>query len=106
MASPTSQPRPDPAWDPDVRWRVQFALNQLIRTADDVLTRYSDRRSWYIAPDPVPSGDVHGLITAGDRQVVQRLQAQIDATRAVMDAVEGEIDAYRRARLDAYRATS
>lgn len=102
MAGTTSQRRPDPAWDPAVRWRVQFALSQLIRAAQDVVTRYS-RDGIYEAPDPVTYGDVIGLITVGDRQVVRRLQAQLDETRAVMAAVEQEINAYRRERLAAYR---
>lgn len=100
----TPTTRPGPADDPDVRWRVQSALNQVIRTAQDVITRYSDGHGRYEAPDPVPFGDVTGLITVGNSQVVRRLQDQLDEARTVLRGVRAEVDAYQRERFgDAYR---
>ena len=97
--------RPNPAWDPAVRRRVQRSLNDLLATARDVLTRYSDRDGFYVAPDPVGDiGDVTGLIATGYNQVVRRLQDQLDETRRVMSEVHAEIDDYKRQQLgEAYR---
>lgn len=87
----------DPGWDPAVRVRVQQALNNVLFAAQDVVTRYS-RDGQYEAPDPVPFGDVTGLIEAGRNQVVSRLQTQLDAARAVMRDVYDEIDRSKRDR--------
>jgi hypothetical protein len=100
----TPKTRPDPATDPHVRWRVQYALNQVIRAAEDVVTRYSDGKGWYEAPDPVPFGDVGGLITVGNLQVITRLQGQLDEARTVLRAVRAEVDAYQRERFGEVRA--
>jgi hypothetical protein len=97
--------RPNPAWDPAVRRRVQRSLNQLVETARDVASRYSDRDGFYAAPDPAGDiGDVTGLIAAGHNQIVQRLQEQLDETRRVMREVYAEIDDYKRQQLgDAWK---
>jgi len=38
----------NPAWDPDVRWRVQHALDVVCRTSHDVLTRHAgiEKTDW------------------------------------------------------------
>jgi hypothetical protein len=86
----------NPAWDPAVRRRVQRALNELLFTAQDVLTRYGDKDGFYVSPDPVPDGDVTGIINSGYHQVVKRLEEQIAATKATLNAVQDEVDAYKR----------
>jgi hypothetical protein len=94
------QNRPNPAWDPTVRRRVQRSLDELLRTAQDLIIRYSDRDGYYVAPDPVGDiGDVTGLIATGYNQVVRRLQDQLDETRRVMREAYIEIDKYKRQQL-------
>jgi hypothetical protein len=95
MTDPGTRPT-NPAWDPAVRKRVQYALDQLLFTARDVLIRYSDRDGSYVAPDPVPDGDVSGIMNSGYHQVVRRLEDQIAATKATLNAVQDEVDAYKR----------
>jgi phosphoglycolate phosphatase-like HAD superfamily hydrolase len=89
--------RPDPALDPAVRQRVQRAFNSVLAAAQDVLTRYS-RDGVYEAPDPVPFGDVTGLIEVGRNQVIRRLQDQLDDARRVMREVYDELDEHKRQR--------
>lgn len=46
--------------------------------------------------DVAEFGDVNGLITVGQVQVVQRLQAELDEARRVFAEVQTEIDQYKR----------
>lgn len=94
-----TQDQPNPAWDPVVRHRVQRAVDDLLHTAKDVLMRYSDEDCCYVAPGDINEfGDVTGLMAVSHNQVVSRLQAQIQATLAEFQAVQKEIDAYKRAK--------
>jgi len=96
--------RPDPAWDPALRQTVTSAVNDLLMVAADVLRRYTDHLGQYAPPDPVPDGDVSGLIEEARVQVVERLWVQAERTLAVMRDAYGQIDADRRARYgDSYR---
>jgi hypothetical protein len=97
--------RPNPAWDPAIRRLVQRSLNDLLRTAQDVVTRYRDRDGFYFAPDPVGDvGDVNGLIASGYNQVIRRLQDQLDETRRVIREAYTELDDYQRQQLgDAWK---
>ena len=87
--------RNDPAWDADVRWKVQAAVNALMRTAREVSTRYSDPDGGYAAPDPVPDGDVTGLVHASYEQVIRPLREAIDETRGVLREVMEQVDAHK-----------
>lgn len=103
MTADETADHPDPAYDPVVRRRVQRALNCVIFTAQDVVTRYS-RDGVYEAPDPVPFGDVTGLIEVGRNQVIRKLQDQLDEAREVMRAVYAELDDYKHQQYgDAYK---
>lgn len=84
----------DPSYDPIVRRRVQKALDEVIFAARDVVMRYS-RDGVYEAPDPVPFGDVTGLIEAGRNQVVDKLQERLDTARAIMLEVYLELDRHK-----------
>ena len=90
----------NPAWDPDVRWRVQHALDVVCRTSHDVLTRHANNASRTYEPpsEVVEGGDVNGLIATAQLQVLDRLDAAIDAARQQIATVLAEIDAYQRAR--------
>lgn len=96
MTEEPDEPPRDPAWDPAVRQRVQRSVDELVATARDVLARYTDHDGFYEAPDPVPFGDVTGLINASYEQVVRRLRDSVDATRDVMRDVLAEVDDYKR----------
>lgn len=86
-----------PAWDPQTRQKVQKALDDVLFTAQDVLTRYS-RGGKYEAPDPVPFGDVTGLIETGRNQVIRRLRDRLDEAEQVMRDVYAELDEDKRRR--------
>jgi hypothetical protein len=93
-------PELDPSRDPEVRRRVNAALNDVLFTAKDVLWRYTDADGMYVEPSGVADGgDVTGVINAGMVQVVNRLQAQLDEAREVMRTVYAEIDDYKRSYL-------
>jgi hypothetical protein len=99
------QAQRNPAWDPAVRRRVQRALDDVLWTARDVVTRYSDRDGCYAAPGPVADmGDVTGLLATGTNQVIRRLQAQLDEARQIIREVYAELDGYQRQQLgDAWK---
>lgn len=87
----------DPSWDPNVRAKVQSALNRLLFNARDVLTRYADEDFFYIPPSEVTdTGDVTGLINAARNQVIWRLQDELARATATLDAVASEIEQHKR----------
>ncbi|MEV5690707.1 hypothetical protein [Micromonospora globbae] len=89
----------DPAWDPAVRANVQRALNNVLHTAQDILTRYSDEDGFYVPPSAVSDGgDVTGLIQAGYQQVISRMQKELDQARSVMRQALADVDQYRTER--------
>jgi hypothetical protein len=91
--------QPGPDWDPEVRVRVQRALNQVVRTAQDILTRYTDEHGAYQAPPEVhEAGSNVGLIVTGKLQVLDRLQAELDRARAQLRAEYDGIEAHKRER--------
>jgi len=91
---------PNPSWDPQVRWRVQYALDRVCFEARDILTRYTDKdHGTYIMPDDIAAdGDVTGLLAAGQYQIIDRLQRKLDEARAEMSAVRDEVDGWKRRR--------
>lgn len=98
---------PDPRSDPDVRWRVHKALSDVLRAAQDVVYRRSDADGWYAVPEPVDAGDVTGLMSAGEREVVAPLRAALDAYEAVQAATRWAIDDHqRRVHGDAWKRAS
>ena len=92
-------PAPNPATDPDVRRRVQVALDNVCRTAADLLRRHTDSYGAYEPPHEVTLGDVHGLIGSGRLHVLDRLDGAIRLARREVEQVNNEVDAWQRARL-------
>lgn len=90
---------PDPRHDAAVRRAVHRALDDVVRAARDVAYRRADETGGYAVPDPVPFGDVTGLIAAGECEVLDRLQATIDAAKAVNAEVRAAVHAYQQATL-------
>lgn len=97
MSDEQYDPTAFPEYSPDARRRVQQALNGVLLTAKDVLTRHS-RDGLYQPPDPVPFGDVTGLIEAGNHQIILRLQSELDSARQVLRDVYAEIEQSKRDR--------
>lgn len=104
MTDPTSPKQPGPEWDPALRQTVTDSVNALLAAAADVVYRYTDRLGQYAPPDPVPDGDVSGLIETARNQVVERLRLEVEKTLVVMRRAYELIDEDRRGRYGhAYR---
>lgn len=84
----------DPRVDPDVRWRVERALTQLLRAARTVAARRTDGEGWVDLPEPI--GDITGVLAYADTHIVGELERALAVYGQVAGEVRTAVDVYQR----------
>ncbi|MEU3550682.1 hypothetical protein [Streptomyces longwoodensis] len=80
----------DPRWSPEVRADIKMAMNSVIREAADIVQRRSHAGQWLPPGETDELGTNSALCTAARIWVLDKLEAQIQEARRVLDRVEAE----------------
>lgn len=94
----------DPAWEPVVRERVRHELATLLRTMRRLLASNADAYDTFWEPDEIQTGDISGVTNAARVHLIEPLEKQLAAARAVLTDAHDQAEEYKRALYgDAYQ---
>lgn len=84
----------DPRLSPEIRTEIQMAMNAVVREAADIVRRRSESGRWLPPGEIDELGTNSALCTAARIWVLDKLEAQIQEARKVIDRVEVECRDY------------